>query len=251
MKKFNVLYLIMGNIWRSIKKLSEATKGPLNRTLRFFKTRVRTPNSPKILFIFILFLCCETLSVSNLKTYKYSEFYYTVQTQRDYALECASRIFKLNEICAFIIDTAIEESVDPLEVLAYIKNENPNLNPKAIGRNIKYEKVWNKKAKKFLIKKVVLSEDKGIGQFNSKYINIFVNKYWYEDEKFDVFNYRHNIKVSIRLYKDLRERLNCPYLATMAYNAGVGSVLRSEIPEKTIKVYLKNWLKNIDKMKGI
>jgi len=251
MKKFNVLYLIMGNIWRSIKKLSEATKGPLNRTLRFFKTRVRTPNSPKILFIFILFLCCETLSVSNLKTYKYSEFYYTVQTQRDYALECASRIFKLNEICAFIIDTAIEESVDPLEVLAYIKNENPNLNPKAIGRNIKYEKVWNKKAKKFLIKKVVLSEDKGIGQLNSKYINIFVNKYWYEDEKFDVFNYRHNIKVSIRLYKDLRERLNCPYLATMAYNAGVGSVLRSEIPEKTIKVYLKNWLKNIDKMKGI
>lgn len=241
----------MGNIWRSIKKLSEATKGPLNRTLRFFKTRVRTPNSPKILFIFILFLCCETLSVSNLKTYKYSEFYYTVQTQRDYALECASRIFKLNEICAFIIDTAIEESVDPLEVLAYIKNENPNLNPKAIGRNIKYEKVWNKKAKKFLIKKVVLSEDKGIGQLNSKYINIFVNKYWYEDEKFDVFNYRHNIKVSIRLYKDLRERLNCPYLATMAYNAGVGSVLRSEIPEKTIKVYLKNWLKNIDKMKGI
>lgn len=251
MKKFNVLYLIMGNIWRSIKKLSEATKGPLNRTLRFFKTRVRTPNSPKILFIFVLFFCCETLSVSSLKVYKYPELYYTVQTQRDYALECASRIFKLNETCAFIIDTAIEESVDPLEVLAYIKNENPNLNPKAIGRNIKYEKVWNKKAKKFLIKKVVLSEDKGIGQLNSKYINIFVNKYWYEDEKFDVFNYRHNIKVSIRLYKDLRERLNCPYLATMAYNAGVGSVLRSEIPEKTIKVYLKNWLKNIDKMKGI
>ena len=251
MKKFNVLYLIMGNIWRSIKKLSEATKGPLNRTLRFFKTRVRTPNSPKILFIFILFLCCKTLSVSNLKTYKYSEFYYTVQTQRDYALECASRIFKLNEICVFIIDTAIEESVDPLEVLAYIKNENDCLNPKAVGRNIKYEKVWNKKSKKFIYKKIILSEDCGIGQLNSKYIETFKRLYWHEDEEFDVFNYKHNTKLSVRLYKDLRERLNCPYLAVMAYNAGIGSVLKSQIPEKTIKVYLKNWLKNIDKMKGI
>ena len=241
----------MGNIWRSIKKLSEATKGPLNRTLRFFKTRVRTPNSPKILFVFVLFLCCETLSVSNLKTYKYPEFYYTVQTQRDYALECASRIFKLNEICAFIIDAAIEEKVDPLEVLAYIKNENDCLNPKAVGRNIKYEKVWNKKSKKFIYKKIILSEDIGIGQLNSKYVETFKRLYWYEGDEFDVFNYKHNIKLSIRLYKDLRERLNCPYLATMAYNAGIGSVLRNQIPEKTIKVYLKNWLKNIDKMKGI
>lgn len=251
MKKFNVLYLLMGNIWLSIKKLSEATKGPLNRTLRFFKTRVRLPNSPKILFIFILFLCCETPSVSNLKTYKYPEFYYTVQTQRDYALECASRIFKLNEICAFIIDTAIEENVNPLEVLAYIKNENDCLNPKAIGRNVKYEKVWNKKSKKFIYNKIILSEDYGIGQLNSKYIKTFEALHWHEDEEFNVFNYKHNIKLSIRLYKNLRERLNCPYLATMAYNAGIGSVLRSQIPERTIKVYLKNWLKNIDKMKGI
>lgn len=251
MKKKNVLYLLMGNIWQSIEKLLEATKGPLNRTLRFFKTRVRLPNSPKILFIFVLFFCCESLSVSSLKVYKYPELYYTVQTQRDYALECASRIFKLNEICAFIIDTAIEEGVNPLEVLAYIKNENDCLNPKAIGRNIKYEKIWNKKLKKFVVKKTILSEDMGIGQLNSKYIETFKKLYWYEDEKFDAFNYKHNIKISIRLYKDLRERLNCPYLATMAYNAGIGSVLRNQIPEKTIKIYLKNWLKNIDKMKGI
>ena len=86
---------------------------------------------------------------------------------------------------------------------------------------------------------------------NSKYIETFKKLYWYEDEKFDVFNYKHNTKISIRLYKDLRERLNCPYLAVMAYNAGIGSVLRCEIPEKTIEVYLKNWLKNMNKMKEI
>jgi len=184
-----------------------------------------------------------------LTVFKYPEIYYTVQTQRDYALECATRIFVINEVCAFIIDTAIEENVDPLEVLAYIKNENPKLNPNAVGKNIKYEKVWNKKLKRFCIKEKVLSEDKGIGQLNSKYVDVFVDKYWYEKEDFDVFNYEHNIKVSIRLYKDLRQRLHYPYMATMAYNAGIGSVLRNEIPEVTIKHYLKNWIKNMDKMR--
>lgn len=102
----------------------------------------------KVFFILVLMLSTQSLTTSNINFQKNENHYCTVQTQREYALERATRIFPLNEIVIYIIDTAIEEKVDPIEILALVKVENDCLNPKAIGRNIKYEKIWDKKAKK-------------------------------------------------------------------------------------------------------
>ena len=247
----------MGHNRFSIEWLHNATKGPLNRKLRSFNTWVQLPDAPigfimkKVFFTLVLMLCVEGSTTSNINFQKNENHYCTVQTQRDHALECATRIFPLNEIVIYIIDTAIEEEVDPIEVLAFIKIENPKLFEKAKNENVVYKKIYDEKKKIYINKKFVLSYDIGIGQLNSKYLSEYEWFYWTnkdEKEKFDPENYKHNIKVAIRIFKTLKRELKNKSSAAMAYNAGIGSVLKNDIPQTTLYFYLPQYLNNLEKM---
>lgn len=207
----------------------------------------------KVFFTLVLMLCVEGSTTSNINFQKNENHYCTVQTQRDHALECATRIFPLNEIVIYIIDIAIEEKVDPIKILAFIKVENPNLVSDAKNENIIYKKVYDKKKKKYIDKKTVVSYDTGIGQLNSKYLSEYEWFYWIkkgEVEKFDPENYKHNIKIAIRLFKTLERELKNESAAVMAYNAGIGRVMNNQIPQKTFYFYLPQYLNNIKKMEG-
>lgn len=205
----------------------------------------------KVLLVLVFMFCVESLSNSKINLKKDVNHYCTVQTQRDYALACATRIFPLNEIVIYIIDTAIEEKVDPIKILAFIKVENPNLVSDAKNENVVYKKVYDKKKKKYINKKTVVSYDTGIGQLNSKYLSEYEWFYWIkkgEVEKFDPENYKHNIKIAIRLFKTLERELKNESSAVMAYNAGIGRVMNNQIPQKTFYFYLPQYLANLEKM---
>lgn len=202
----------------------------------------------KVIFIVLLCFLVEmtTTSFINNKQYDSGLYYNRPLTQRDAYIEQASRLYPLNEITLYIIDTSILEGVNPLDTLAYIKVENPRLELNAYSKNVVKQKVYNKKTKKYITVQKTLSEDAGFAQLNSKHISEFKERFWQDqNDDFDVYNYKHNIKVSIRLYKSLLKGLNNnSNSAVMAYNAGYGKITRKTIPYKTLMFYLPQFLNN-------
>ena len=205
----------------------------------------------KIFFTVVFFSMVTVLTPTSMLEREEYIYCGAPQTHRDYAIERASRIFPLNDVTVAIVDVCLEESVPPLDVLAFIKVENSNLNPRAINRNMGTK--WIKKSGRWVEVSTVFSTDAGIGQLNSTYIKEFEWFYWVcygETEKFDVYNYIHNIKISVRLYKELYKCTGDSSLAIMAYNAGLGRVLKGDIPEVTQNVYLPRWQSYKDEMEN-
>ena len=196
----------------------------------------------KFLIFSLLFLFTLVIPASNRSVGFNHGFTNTPQTLRDYSIERGLRIFPISKEFIRIIDISIEEGVNPLEVLAYMKIENCRLNPTAKNENVVYD--WVKKKDGWKKVGIVLSTDRGVGQINSTYQSLFVRLFWKnETEKFNVYNSEHNIKISIRLFKSLKKDLKDSSLAVMAYNAGIGSVLKNRVPEVTRNKYLPLWLK--------
>lgn len=198
-----------------------------------------------ILFAILIFLSEVTTtsmafipkSLSKIENYcKYP------QELRDYAIERSNRLYTVNNITLFIIDTSIQEGVNPIDILAYLKIENPKMDIHAINRNYIVEKKYDKKTKKWIKTKKLVSIDVGAGQLNTKHIDEFIKRFWIdygETEKFNIYNYRHNLKVSIRLFKSNLETFDGNTIcAVMAYNAGCGRVSSYDIPQKTFYTYV-------------
>lgn len=205
----------------------------------------------KIIFTFLFILCVESLTTPSSNIHKTYVGYANVLSYRQQAIKASTEIFPLNEIVLFIIDTCLEENVNPIEMLAIIKVENPKLDPFAVNQNVVYKKVYDKHRKKYIEKKIVVSEDCGIGQINSRFLQENIWFYWInrgETEEFDVFNYKHNIKLATRLYKTLKRELKNSHSAAMAYNAGIGSVLKNDIPQTTLYFYLPRFISYIEQM---
>lgn len=205
----------------------------------------------KFIFTFLFILCIESLTTPSSNIHKTYVGYATVLSHREHAIKASTEIFTLNEIVLYIIDTCLEENVNPLEMLAIIKIENPKLDPFAVNQNVAYKKIYDKRKNKYIKKKIIVSYDTGIGQLNSKYLTEYEWFYWTkkgEVEKFDPENYKHNIKIAIRLFKTLERELKNESSAVMAYNAGIGRVMNNQIPLKTLYFYLPQYLNNLEKM---
>jgi hypothetical protein len=158
----------------------------------------------------------------------------------------------MNDIVLYIIDQSIKEGIDPLDALAYFKVENPYLEEKAINRNYVVEKKYDKKLKRLFKVRVLKSTDIGIGQLNTKHMDEFIDKFWIaygEKEKFNPYNYKHNIRVSLRLFKsNLKTFDGNVVCAVMAYNAGVGKVSSYNIPQKTLFFYIPQFNRHRGKL---
>jgi len=132
-----------------------------------------------------------------------------------------------------IISLSLERNINPILMLSFLEQENPDHNPLAVHKNVKAGKV--------------LSEDFGLFQINSKWLSFFIESYWKEDRSFDVFNARDNTILAIEIFKSLINKFNDINLAVMAYNAGSGRVIKNKIPEST-KRYFYNYKKTIADM---
>lgn len=202
----------------------------------------------KKIFIFIVLLLISELATvpsTNIRIYKAVDYTNVCRyplDQRSNAIDKSRNLFTLNEKVLYIIDQALIEQVDPLDVLSYFKIENPYLDEKAINKNYTIEKKYDRKQKKWIKTKILKSTDIGLGQLNTKHIDEFVAKFWIaygETEKFNPYNYKHNTRVSIRLFKSNLKTFDGNVIcAVMAYNAGVGKISSYNIPQKTLMFYI-------------
>lgn len=74
------------------------------------------------------------------------------------------------------------------------------------------------------------SVDRGVMHINSNYVDYFVEKYYdYNSfkEPFDIHNEEHNIQVSLKYIRDLKDRTGSWYGAFVSYNGGVGNYFRN------------------------
>lgn len=115
----------------------------------------------------------------------------------------------------------------PLNQLIKLISDEEKVNAKIIDAIIQKESSYNPKANN--------GQDLGLMQLNSKYLAWFKEKFWYEDEPFDVFNAEHNAKIGIRYYKYLLKMFHGnERLALQAYNAGPTAVKSGKVPKRAI-----------------
>lgn len=152
----------------------------------------------------------------------------------------------------YVLERCIIEKVNPLEILSILFVENPTKKVDACNTNYKIEKKYNKKTKKYYTVKIILSQDRGLFQLNSKYIDKFIQDFWIaygETEEFDINNYQHNTRVAVRLYKWLcsieQFKGKGWYYPVMSYNAGYGSVLSKKVPFKTSHDYVQKFIEGM------
>lgn len=184
----------------------------------------------KIAFIICFLSVAHFTSELEFKTYFYKTE--TNKTSREFFIDKSEIIFPFCKEVIFVVDTCLENSVNPLVFLALLKNENPTLNCFAVNKNNND------------------SFDLGLCQLNSNFLEDFIFKYWDENlyGEFNVFNWQHNSIIAIKHFKTLLKNTDTVEKAVMAYNCGLGNVERNSIPKITLH-YLEKWNENYIKMK--
>lgn len=172
------------------------------------------------------------------------------RTYEDYYVEKAAHLTKLDDITLYVLAICKREQVDPLEMLAILEVENPLHKKTAV--NINYKRVWSKKHKRYV--KVEASRDEGVFQLNSACRDTFEWFHWTqcgEPEAFDPMNYKHNIRLAVRLHKANKKQFNGSlYYAVLSYNAGSGNVTRGTVAERTVKEYWPLFKKHYARLRG-
>jgi len=212
-------------------------------------------------FLFILLFSCIPIGIgissmyhANSITYKTGAVCNYPMTYKDYCLE---KMFKKgipSEIDLYVLDVCIQEKVNPFEMLSILNNENPEQDPFVDSPNYGFEKIYNKKLKKYYKVKTLLSTDSGLFQLNSKPMTYFIETFWVkcnETETFNVHNYKHNTRMAVRIYKSLRNSVAFKnsgwYYPVMCYNAGYGKVINKKVSKKTSIDYVNKFKENMKK----
>jgi hypothetical protein len=125
------------------------------------------------------------------------------------------------EISNYICVLSKELKLDSDLVVAILLQENPIFDVEAINKNQNG------------------TMDCGLFQLNDKYIwTDFVPDYWVDiDIEFNPFNWKHNTFLAMHHIRFLLDKVKVLDDSIMAYNCGIGAVMKNNIPDIT-KVYL-------------
>ena len=126
-----------------------------------------------------------------------------------------------------------EEYVEFLQILCY-EYKVPVEIVAAIGT---VESNWRNTAVNFNSNN---SNDIGIFQLNSNYIDYFEDNFWHNPyEEFDPINPYHNIEIAVKYLKWLRLNTNSWEEAVVSYNVGINAVKRKEKMDSQIDYLTK------------
>jgi len=135
--------------------------------------------------------------------------------------------FLPKEMSNYICDLCTEVGLDSDLAVAILMVENPKFDTDAVNRNING------------------TLDCGLFQLNDRYLwTVFKESYWFENLELDPFNWKHSCYLAIHHIGFLQKKLKVRNEVIMAYNCGMGAVMRNEVPERT-KVYLAKVNNNI------
>ena len=137
------------------------------------------------------------------------------------------------EISNYICTLSEELKLDSDLVVAILMQENPTFNIEATNKNQNG------------------TMDCGLFQLNDKYIwTDFVPDYWVDIEvEFNPFNWKHNAFLAMHHIRFLLDKVKVFDDSIMAYNCGIGAVMKDNIPDVT-KIYLSRVKNNYQLLKN-
>lgn len=137
------------------------------------------------------------------------------------------------ELSDYIVRMCAELEIDSDLAVAILMQENPEINLDAIHRNENG------------------TMDLGLWQLNDKYLyTTFANNFWkFENVELNAFDWKHNTFIALHQIEWLQSRLKIFDDVVMGYNAGIGAVMNSKIPDST-KIYLCRVKNNFNLLKG-
>lgn len=89
-------------------------------------------------------------------------------------------------------------------------------------------------------------------QMNDRYLwTTFKDRYWkFENVEFNPANWKHSTYVAVHHIHYLKEKLGAEDDIIMAYNCGENRVMRGDIPQSTLNVYLPEVKNNLYLLRG-
>lgn len=145
-------------------------------------------------------------------------------------------VFMPDVIAAYIKELSAELDLDTDMCVSILMVENPDFNPDAIHRNDNG------------------TIDVGLWQLNDRYLYTTFQKEYFTfpglEIEIDPFNWKINTYIALHHIQFLENKLKTFDDVICGYNAGIGNVLNSTIPEST-KTYLKNVKTNYFLLKGL
>ena len=124
----------------------------------------------------------------------------------------------------YILEQCEELGINPYFAMSILRRENSLANPDPTPNR-------NRNG----------TQDLGMWQLNSRYVDYFVERFWHGEYEFDVHNAFDNTYVALRLIQSLTRQMkrhfstNIELRVAMAYNAGASRVIAGEgIPQASI-----------------
>lgn len=137
------------------------------------------------------------------------------------------------KIGLYIESLCNELELDSNLVFGILMQENPMFDSNAVNRNENG------------------TLDVGLFQLNDRYLWAdFEKRYWVQGIELDPFNWKHNCYIAVHHISYLKKSLKVNDDVIMAYNCGMGAVMKDRIPEST-RFYLVKIKNNIHLLKEI
>ena len=137
------------------------------------------------------------------------------------------------KIALYIESLCNELELDSNLVFGILMQENPMFDSNAVNRNENG------------------TLDVGLFQLNDRYLwTDFEKRYWVQGIELDPFNWKHNCYIAVHHISYLKKSLKVNDDVIMAYNCGMGAVMKDRIPEST-RFYLVKIKNNIHLLKEI
>ena len=192
----NLIFSVLISIIKSIKSIN----------FEFFKLVLLPPL--KLIVFAIVFNTILSFTISQIN---YINYKFKMANQMERMIQNIPKKYR-----EYTMDLCDKYNI-PIYIVSRVINIESQWNPNAISR-------YNRNG----------TRDYGLGQLNSRYIGSFVKWFYKGKEKFNVFNWKHNLQVAIGFLASLNKSFYGNWHNTVcAYNAGPNAVRYGRVPAST------------------